>query len=88
VDDRISFYPYLTQLPQQRQGVHKYCFNMAAAKFIGAGLAAIGLTGAGIGIGTIFGSLINAVARNPSQRGQLFTYAILGFALAEATGQQ
>jgi F-type H+-transporting ATPase subunit c len=59
---------------------------MAAAKFIGAGLAAIGLIGAGTGIGTIFGSLINAVARNPSQRGQLFTYAILGFALAEATG--
>jgi F-type H+-transporting ATPase subunit c len=38
---------------------------MAAAKYVGAGLAAIGLTGAG---------------------GQLFTYAILGFALAEATG--
>ena len=42
---------------------------MAAAKFIGAGLAAIGLIGAGTGIGTIFGSLINAVARNPGQRG-------------------
>ena len=61
---------------------------MAAAKFIGAGLAAIGLIGAGTGIGTIFGSLINAVARNPGQRGQLFTYAILGFALAEATGRE
>ena len=59
---------------------------MAAAKFIGAGIAAVGLTGAGIGIGTIFGSLISAVARNPSQRPQLFTYAILGFSLAEATG--
>lgn len=35
---------------------------MAAAKFIGAGIAAVGLTGAGIGIGTIFGSLISAVA--------------------------
>lgn len=59
---------------------------MAAAKFIGAGLAAIGLIGAGTGIGTIFGSLINAVARNPGQRSVLFTYAILGFSLCEATG--
>lgn len=74
-------------LSYSRLGAHTYYFNMAAAKFIGAGLAAIGLIGAGTGIGTIFGALINAVARNPSQRGQLFTYAILGFALAEATGQ-
>lgn len=58
----------------------------AAAKYIGAGLAAIGLTGAGIGIGSVFSSLIAGTARNPALRGQLFTYAILGFALAEATG--
>ena len=51
---------------------------MAAAKYIGAGLASIGLIGAGVGIGTIFGSLINAVARNPSSRQQNFTFAILG----------
>ena len=31
-------------------------------------------------------SLILATARNPQLRGQLFGYAILGFALAEATG--
>lgn len=62
-------------------------FNMLqAAKYIGAGLAAIGLTGAGIGIGSVFSSLIASTARNPAIRGQLFTYAILGFALAEATG--
>ena len=59
---------------------------MAAAKFIGAGIAAVGLIGAGIGIGTIFGNLITATSRNPAVKGQLFTYAILGFALAEATG--
>ena len=29
-----------------------------AAKFIGAGLATIGLAGAGVGIGTVFGALI------------------------------
>ena len=59
---------------------------MAAAKFIGAGLAAIGLTGAGIGIGSVFSALISGTARNPGVRNQLFQYAILGFALAEATG--
>jgi F-type H+-transporting ATPase subunit c len=42
---------------------------MAAAKYIGAGLAAIGLTGAGIGIGSIFSSLISSTARNPALRG-------------------
>jgi F-type H+-transporting ATPase subunit c len=57
-----------------------------AAKIIGSGLATIGLAGAGVGIGLVFGSLIEATARNPSLRGQLFSYAILGFALAEATG--
>lgn len=53
---------------------------------MGAGLAACGLIGAGVGIGTIFGSLITGVSRNSSVKEQLFTYAILGFALAEATG--
>lgn len=60
---------------------------MAAAKFIGAGLAAIGLAGAGVGIGTVFAALIAGTARNPGVRAQLFQYSILGFALAEATGQ-
>lgn len=40
----------------------------------------------GIGIGIVFGSLIEGTARNPSLRSQLFNYALLGFALAEATG--
>ena len=40
----------------------------------------------GVGIGVVFGALILGVARNPSLRGQLFSYAILGFAFAEATG--
>jgi F-type H+-transporting ATPase subunit c len=57
---------------------------LAAAKYIGAGIACSGLIGAGIG--TIFGSLILATTRNPQLKGQFFNYAILGFALAEATG--
>jgi len=57
-----------------------------AAKIIGTGLATTGLIGAGVGIGVVFGALILGVARNPSLRGQLFSYAILGFAFAESTG--
>lgn len=56
------------------------------SKNIGMGSAAIGLTGAGIGIGLVFAALINGVARNPALRGQLFSYAILGFAFVEAIG--
>jgi len=53
---------------------------------LGMGSAAIGLAGAGVGIGLVFSSLLSAVARNPSMRGQLFSYAILGFAFVEAIG--
>ena len=53
---------------------------LQAAKIIGTGLATTGLIGAGVGIGVVFGALILGVARNPSLRGQLFSYAILGSA--------
>jgi len=58
--------------------------DAAAAKLVGAGLAAIGVAGAGVGIGTIFAALVNSVARNPSARNQVFGLGILGFALTEA----
>ncbi|KAM8792299.1 ATP synthase F(0) complex subunit C2, mitochondrial [Rhynchonycteris naso] len=57
-----------------------------AAKFIGAGAATVEVAGSGAGIGTVFGSLIIGYARNPSLKQQLFSYAILGFALSEAMG--
>lgn len=57
---------------------------LQAAKFVGAGLATIGLAGAGVGIGTVFGALVLGVSRNPSLRDELFKLAILGFALTEA----
>lgn len=55
-----------------------------AAKIIGAGLATIGLAGAGVGVGLVFAALINSTSRNPSLRPQLFAYAIFGFAMTEA----
>ena len=57
---------------------------LQAAKFVGAGLATIGLAGAGVGIGTVFGALVIGVSRNPSLKDELFKLAILGFALTEA----
>ncbi|KAK9305605.1 hypothetical protein QLX08_003388 [Tetragonisca angustula] len=58
----------------------------SAAKFIGAGAATVGVAGSGVGVGLIFGSLIIGYARNPSLKQQVFSYAILGFALSEAMG--
>lgn len=53
-------------------------------KYIGAGTAAIGVAGSGVGIGLVFGSLILAYSRHPSLEQKLFSFAILGFALTEA----
>ena len=55
--------------------------ELEAAKMIGAGLAVIGLSGVGIGIGNIFSSLIAAIARNPASEKAVFPKAMLGFAL-------
>ena len=45
---------------------------LQSAKFVGAGLATIGLAGAGVGIGTVFGALVIGVSRNPSLKDELF----------------
>lgn len=57
---------------------------LQSAKFIGAGLTTMGLAGAGIGIGSVFSSLIIGISRNPSLQQELTRTAILGFALTEA----
>jgi F-type H+-transporting ATPase subunit c len=54
------------------------------SKFLGAGLATIAMAGAGVGIGVIFSGLLISLSRQPSLEKQLFSYAILGFALTEA----
>jgi F-type H+-transporting ATPase subunit c len=58
--------------------------TLASAKAFGGGLATIALAGAGVGIGPVFNGLLLAYSRNPELDKQLFTYAILGFALTEA----
>ena len=57
---------------------------LQSSKFIGAGLATIGLAGAGVGIGSVFGSLVLGISRNPSLQQDLTRTAILGFALTES----
>ena len=52
-------------------------------KYLGAGLAVIGVIGAGIGIGNVFAAFITAVGRNPAARNEVFTMT-MGFALVEA----
>ena len=58
----------------------------ASAKVIGAGLDAIGVGAASIGVGFVFGSFLQSALRNPAaadgQQGRLF----IGFAAAELLG--
>ncbi|HLO77785.1 MAG TPA: F0F1 ATP synthase subunit C [Magnetospirillum sp.] len=56
----------------------------SAAKFIGAGLAAIGMIGSGIGVGNIWSNLIAAVGRNPAAKPNVELYGWIGFAVTEA----
>ena len=56
-----------------------------AGKAIGLAMGVgLGALGAGIGIGNIFSSMIQSVARQPELRGELTGIQWLGFALTEA----
>jgi len=57
-----------------------------AAKFIGAGIACIGMGAAGIGVGIIFGNFLAGAIRNPAAAQGQFTNLIFGFAVTEALG--
>ena len=63
-----------------------FSFFLTSSKMVGSGLATIGLVGAGVGAGVVFGSLLLSLSRNPQLEKQLFSYAVLGFALTEAVG--
>jgi len=58
--------------------------DAASAALIGMGLAAAGFAGAGVGIGYVFGKMIEAVARQPEAEGRVGKYMWIGFALVEA----
>ena len=54
--------------------------DLVSAKMLGAGLVSFGMAGAAIGIGLIFSSLLQGVARNPAMTKTLFGYTIIGAA--------
>ena len=55
-------------------------------KYIGAGLACLGMLGAAVGVGNIFGSFLQGAMRNPSAAQSQFGNLIFGFAVTEALG--
>jgi len=55
-----------------------------AARLIGAGLAAIGVIGGGVGIGVVVGGAVQAMGRNPDASGLITTNMFIGIAFAEA----
>ena len=57
-----------------------------SAKLIGAGLAASGMIGAGVGLGVLFGNYLAAAIRNPSAAASQQPMLFLGLALTEALG--
>ena len=57
-----------------------------SSKYIGAGIACIGMGGAGIGVGVIFGNYLSGALRNPSAAASQFCNLIFGFAVTEALG--
>lgn len=58
--------------------------DLTMLKAVGAGLAACGMIGSGIGLGLVFGKFFEAVGRQPSAEGILKTYLFIGMALVEA----
>ncbi|HEX5591306.1 MAG TPA: F0F1 ATP synthase subunit C [Candidatus Limnocylindrales bacterium] len=54
--------------------------------YIGAGLAALGVLGPGIGIGILAGMSSSAIGRNPDAAGQIRGLAIILAAFAEGLG--
>jgi len=57
-----------------------------AAKFIGAGLACLGMAGTAPGLGTTFGSPPPGRPANPSAADSPFGRLVFGFAVTEALG--
>ena len=55
-------------------------------KYIGAGLAAIAMGGAGIGIGHVVGNYLSGALRNPAAAKEQTAMLFVGIAFAEAMG--
>ena len=70
-------------IPGQDPGEQEELLDM---ELIGAGLAALGVIGPGIGIGILGGMSSSAIGRNPDAAGQIRGLAIILAAFAEGLG--
>jgi F-type H+-transporting ATPase subunit c len=75
LSDLLTFAASTTKPPNVQKGLQ------AIALGVGAGLGTIG---PGIGVGFIFGKVIEAVTRQPEMRDEITSIQWLGFALTEA----
>ena len=55
-------------------------------QYLGAGLACIGIGGAGIGVGNVAGNFLAGALRNPAAAGEQTATFFIGIAFAEALG--
>jgi F-type H+-transporting ATPase subunit c len=60
--------------------------ELEALKYIGIGLTALGFVGAALGLGNIFSSAIDGIARNPSAEDKVSKYVFIGAGFAESMG--
>src|SRR6266436_4218219 len=85
IDAQLHPLPH-TPSPSPNNSKRSFHMDPIAAKYIGAGIACIGMGGAGVGVGTIFGHYLAAALRNPSAAQGQFGNLIFGFAVTEALG--
>lgn len=57
-----------------------------AAKYLGAGIAAIGAGLAAMGVGNVFAAFLEGALRNPAASDSQFGRVMIGFAAAELLG--
>src|SRR5436190_18147432 len=82
----ISTTPFTPVTDLQQTSKRSFLMDSLAAKYIGAGIACIGMGGAGAGVGIIFGNYLAAALSNPSAAQGQFGNLIFGFAVTEALG--
>lgn len=60
--------------------------DLSTLKYIGAGIACLGMGLAALGVGNIFSAFLTGALRNPSAADGQFARAFIGAALAEGLG--
>jgi F-type H+-transporting ATPase subunit c len=75
----------LSVITHLAQAVNPELYGRRAGKAIALGVGAgLGTIGPGIGVGFIFGKVIESVTRQPEMRDEITSIQWLGFALTEA----